>query len=193
MPRKVANEDILQKASELFAQRGYHEVQMDDVARETGVAKGTLYNHFRSKENLYLTIIQQSLATLAHQLEKVYSQSEDSWKNLHNFITHWESFMVKRRHFFCILRKSDSRLMDLKDAKGTLVNERIRKVLCDLLTEGMSKGEFRKMDVNDTCDAILGLAEGQVRSLIERNRTGRVDAGPTLDLLRFGMADGREF
>ena len=46
---------IIDAAAQLFAERAYHEVRMDDIAAGAGVAKGTLYLHFRDKEALYLT------------------------------------------------------------------------------------------------------------------------------------------
>jgi AcrR family transcriptional regulator len=52
---------ILEAAAQLFAERPYHEVRMDDIASRAGVAKGTLYLHFRDKGALYLALIEDGM------------------------------------------------------------------------------------------------------------------------------------
>ncbi|WP_333655728.1 TetR/AcrR family transcriptional regulator, partial [Dissulfurispira sp.] len=54
-------DSILGVATELFSKRPYHMVVMDDIARKARVAKGTLYYHFRSKEDLYVALLQDGL------------------------------------------------------------------------------------------------------------------------------------
>ncbi|MBE1295346.1 TetR/AcrR family transcriptional regulator [Phycobacter azelaicus] len=49
---------ILQAAMMCFAQKGYHATKMTDVARAAGLAKGTLYLYFSSKDELILTLVQ---------------------------------------------------------------------------------------------------------------------------------------
>ena len=55
--RERKREKILNAAAELFSNKNYHEVMMDDVAKLISVAKGTVYNYFTSKEELYFTIM----------------------------------------------------------------------------------------------------------------------------------------
>ena len=47
-PRR--GQQILEAAAQLFATHRYHEVRMEDVAAEAGVAKGTIYRYFKDKE-----------------------------------------------------------------------------------------------------------------------------------------------
>jgi AcrR family transcriptional regulator len=48
---------LLAVARKVFGRHGFHEVSMDDVAREAGVTKPILYDHFASKEALYLALL----------------------------------------------------------------------------------------------------------------------------------------
>jgi AcrR family transcriptional regulator len=52
---------ILEAAAQLFAERPYHEVRMDDIAARAGVAKGSLYLHFKDKGALYLALIEDGM------------------------------------------------------------------------------------------------------------------------------------
>lgn len=66
--REQREQLILQAAEELFLERGFHETSVDDIASRVGIAKGTVYLHFPSKEELVLVLIErnhtQFLATL---------------------------------------------------------------------------------------------------------------------------------
>lgn len=57
IPDPTRGDHILEMAAQLFAQRHYHEVRMEDIALQAGVAKGTIYRYFHDKEDLYLALI----------------------------------------------------------------------------------------------------------------------------------------
>ncbi len=61
---------ILQAAEEVLAEKGYHETSMDEIAARVGVAKGTVYLHFPSKEDLVFALFEQELVTWCQQLPK---------------------------------------------------------------------------------------------------------------------------
>src|SRR5574340_427846 len=50
---------ILRAASELFAERGYHATSLEDIAARVGIAKGTIYLHFASKDDLVVALMKQ--------------------------------------------------------------------------------------------------------------------------------------
>jgi AcrR family transcriptional regulator len=51
--REEAKSRILEAANKVFAERGYHEATMDDIAKRLGVSKGAIYLYFSSKEDLF--------------------------------------------------------------------------------------------------------------------------------------------
>lgn len=79
--------NILEKARELFASRSYDSVTMDEVAAHCGVAKGTIYYYFSSKEGLFMSISRLFYRRLDEELEEMeFSCFEDMLKY---FILHW--------------------------------------------------------------------------------------------------------
>jgi TetR/AcrR family transcriptional regulator, fatty acid metabolism regulator protein len=52
--RKERERLILDAAEELLAEKGYHEMSIDEIAARVGVSKGAVYLHFSSKEELLL-------------------------------------------------------------------------------------------------------------------------------------------
>ena len=52
---------ILSTASRLFAEKGYSNATTSEIAREAGVAEGTLYHHFGSKDGIFLTLFDETI------------------------------------------------------------------------------------------------------------------------------------
>ncbi|MGM7682318.1 TetR/AcrR family transcriptional regulator [Cytobacillus sp. Hm23] len=61
---------ILETAMKLFAQNGYHNTSMQEIAHESGVAKGSLYNYFSSKEELFLSIFKHFYEHFTKQMSE---------------------------------------------------------------------------------------------------------------------------
>jgi AcrR family transcriptional regulator len=59
---------IIDAAAKLFAERHYHEVRMDDIAAKASVAKGTIYLHFKDKDDLYQALTLDSLRKLSERI-----------------------------------------------------------------------------------------------------------------------------
>src|SRR5438874_5038072 len=61
---------ILQAAEEVLIEKGYHETSMDEIAARVGIAKGTVYLHFASKEDLVFALFERDLQKLQQALEE---------------------------------------------------------------------------------------------------------------------------
>ncbi|PAQ14029.1 TetR family transcriptional regulator [Bacillaceae bacterium SAOS 7] len=68
-------EQILQISLQLFASRGYHKTKISDIVREVGVAQGTFYWYFKSKEAIALEIIHKGTQSLLEVVSQGYRQS----------------------------------------------------------------------------------------------------------------------
>ncbi|MFX1582474.1 MAG: TetR/AcrR family transcriptional regulator, partial [Promethearchaeota archaeon] len=53
-----AKKRIVEAAITVFAKKGYHKTKMADIAKEVGVSKGTLYQYFKSKKELFEAVVQ---------------------------------------------------------------------------------------------------------------------------------------
>jgi AcrR family transcriptional regulator len=58
--RARTRQSLLDAAAETFAERGYHQTPIDSVSERAGVAKGTIYNYFASKEEVLRALIRQA-------------------------------------------------------------------------------------------------------------------------------------
>ncbi len=71
--KKQARETIMDSASQLFFELGYHGTGMDDIASKIGVTKGTLYLYFRSKEELLIETCRRNMLLLEDNLNNTIS------------------------------------------------------------------------------------------------------------------------
>lgn len=63
--REATTAAILKAARKLFAARGFDDTSIDDIASEAGVAKGAVYHHFESKEEIFTQVLENVQAELA--------------------------------------------------------------------------------------------------------------------------------
>lgn len=66
---------ILDVAEEVLAEKGYHDASMEEIAARAGVAKGTLYQHFPSKEDLVFALFERNLALFEHTLKQAVASA----------------------------------------------------------------------------------------------------------------------
>jgi AcrR family transcriptional regulator len=87
---KEAN--IITAAEKVFMEVGFKNAKMDDIAREAGITKVTLYSYFQSKENLYLALTYRALQLL---IERYYESIEryNSQSGLESSLSLFETFM----------------------------------------------------------------------------------------------------
>lgn len=62
---------IVRVAEEVIAEKGYHDTSMDEIAIRAGVAKGTLYQHFPSKEDLIFALLEQNLLLFEQTIQGI--------------------------------------------------------------------------------------------------------------------------
>jgi AcrR family transcriptional regulator len=81
-PRTLAPADrraaILDAATEVFAAEGYAAARLDEVARRAGIAKGTIYLHFRDKQDLFEQLLQSLIAPVLDGLEALAARDDIS-------------------------------------------------------------------------------------------------------------------
>jgi len=67
-------ERVLECAKKAFARHGYAGANVNQMAREAGISVGSLYQYFRTKENLFLTLIEESHGTLTGVIDEIFSR-----------------------------------------------------------------------------------------------------------------------
>lgn len=80
--RESRREELLAAAGELFARQGFEGASMRDVARAVGMLPGSLYYHFASKEEMFLTVHAEVVEDMVRRVGDAVRGAEDPWDRL---------------------------------------------------------------------------------------------------------------
>ena len=167
-------EKILEAAADLFSRKNYHEVMMDEVARLTDIAKGTVYNYFESKEELYFTIMSQKLNNLNSSLKEKTAGEISCIESLHSYVIHLYMFMMKYPSFFLMYQKEYLNAENDFCEQLKSQNEELKSILKGILRKGIRDNQFRNLDEDFAVKLILGSIFGGVQRGIANDYTGQI-------------------
>lgn len=170
--KEKKRERMLEVAAELFSKKNYHEVMMDDVARLTDVAKGTVYNYFSSKEELYFTIMSTKLSNLNSSLKFKIASEISIIDSLHTYVIHLYMFMMKYQNFFLIYQKEYMNAQNEFCDELRAMSDDLKSILSDVIYKGKRENQFRDIEESFAVKLVLGSIFGAVQRGIENKYSG---------------------
>lgn len=153
---------ILDVASQIFSEKGYHMVTMDEVAMRAQVGKGTIYRYFEDKEDLYFSIIEEGLNFLTEGLEQEHRSSGQLADKLRRMVHAIVLSFIDHLPFFRIINGDEGRFIVRKKELFEAKRRGIADLLGLVIEEGMAHGVFRKTDRVMTPSMLIGMAWGVV-------------------------------
>jgi AcrR family transcriptional regulator/predicted DNA-binding transcriptional regulator AlpA len=152
-------EEILQAAFEVFSAQGYHNTTMDDIAEKAGVSKGTCYQYFEGKEEIFVATVERSVENLLEEADAASSGARDAAVRLG---IKGLTFMAKYRDvqlmFMGLVSESLSGNRRLRE-KGEEAFSRLAEYLARDIARGIEEGVFRPVDPLTVAYALIGIAE----------------------------------
>ncbi len=158
---------ILDAALRTFVKRGYTKTKVAEIASEAGVAEGTLYNYFPSKEDLLLALFDEKWNAIIHEVKSKINRLDDPNKKLKAIFSSVVRMFRKNRQLAEIF------MIDIKQSSIFLNNYTINRIvefldlIEDILEEGKRKEIYRK-DLNTRVAKmiIFGAAQGILLSWV---------------------------
>lgn len=133
---------IFESAIKIFSHNGYNGATMDSIAADAGVAKGTLYYHFKSKEEIFRYIISEGLQIIRQEIEEIINEKEDAISKIRSLCKIQLGLVYKRKDFFKVIMGQlwgrNSRQLKLREAIDKYLLY-IQKYLEDAIKEGTIK------------------------------------------------------
>lgn len=105
--KRTTKEKILIAARDHFTQFGYVRASLESIARAVGIKKGSLYYFFRSKEDLYAAVFQETYSRIQQHLVAMIDQTREKALPLENAL---EQFLLARVKDGMTMRSVDARL-----------------------------------------------------------------------------------
>ena len=124
LPRDERRAQLLAAALEVFTAAGYHSAAMDEIADRAGVSKPVLYQHFPSKLDLYLAVLDTHIDSLVFAIQRAIQSTPDNAKRVQATIGAYFDFIEAEGEAFRLLFESD---MNVEPA----VRERLNRMTYD--------------------------------------------------------------
>ena len=107
LPRTARRAQLLGAAQEVFVQQGYHAAAMDDIADRAGVSKPVLYQHFPSKLELYLALLDSRSTDLLDAVRGALASTHDNKQRVEATIAAYFEFVDRDGAPFRLVFESD--------------------------------------------------------------------------------------
>lgn len=140
--------EILEAALTVFSARGFAAAKLDDVAKEAGVSKGTLYLYFKSKEALFEAMAMELMRVpVLAQLETI-AKAETATEGLKQLIQFMTRMLddPRRSALPKLIIAESAGFPELARIWLKTVIQPVRKRLVELIEAGIARGEFRAVD-----------------------------------------------
>lgn len=182
-------EQILDAATEVFAQKGFDHARMDDIVEETGLSKGALYWYFKSKDDIIFGIMDRLFRLEFKELEGLTESDAGATEALEAFtevaikdINRMMHFMPITYEFLALAFRNKLVQKAVKQYMNSYVS-----ILDPLIQRGVDSGEFKQVNAREVSAAVGAIIEGTMllwvydRSLIEPEKNIRASINLLLD------------
>ena len=168
LPRDERRAQLLIAALEVFTVAGYHSAAMDEIADRANVSKPVLYQHFPSKLDLYLAVLDMHIDSLVFAIQKAIASNRENSSRVAATVEAYFGFIDSEGEAFRLLFESD---MSLEPQ----VRERLNRMTYDCaaavsavisIDTGLGKEESMMLAVG-----IIGTVQTAARHWLDRDGT----------------------
>jgi len=146
---------IFEASMKLFAEKGYDATSIEEITATVGVAKGTLYYHFSSKEEIFQFLVEEGVKLLKNSIAIKTSKLTNSLDKIRAIVLIELKILVKYESFMTII---------LSDIWGTGPRSKMCRnyvfeyiqMIEEIVEEGIRKGEIIEADANVIASGIFG-------------------------------------
>ncbi|MBB5174691.1 TetR/AcrR family transcriptional regulator [Texcoconibacillus texcoconensis] len=157
--------EIKQVAIRLFSEHGYEKTSLSDIANEVGIKKPSLYNHFPSKEALFLNIVDDVYDGFINHLKKAISSSDriSNEQKLKAALTSTCSFMSEHhlgKMYMRMMLFPPSHLKELAHERFLECEKKMNELFAPVFENAIQKQEIVNMDIQTCIDGFYCLIDG---------------------------------
>lgn len=168
-PQDVHRKNISIAAEQLFFKKGMENTSMNDIAKEAGYSKATLYVYFKNKEELVSILVLESMQKLYDYIKLALEKSNDTKERYREICYALVKYQEEYPFYFKMvlekLKVDFESTHFLPEEKETfLIGERINDLLNNFVKDGMACGEIRSdMEILPTIFSFWGMLSGLIQ------------------------------
>ncbi len=146
---------IFETSMKLFAEKGYDATSIEEITATVGVAKGTLYYHFSSKEEIFNFLVEEGVKLLKNSIAIKTDKLENSLDKLRAIVLIQIKILVKYENFITIILSQIWGNDPRSQMCRKYVFEYIQMIE-EIVKQGIQKGEIIEGDSNVIASGIFG-------------------------------------
>lgn len=161
---EARKQQILEAASVVFTSKGFYETRMEDIADQTGLSKGTLYNYFNSKDDLIIAILNLLFQREFDHMERMdytaLGATQAIWKVVDMALEDYTEMLSSLPMAYEFLALA-FRNKPVQEALRQYF-DRYMEFMTPIIQYGIDQGEFRELDAKDVAIATGAIFEGTI-------------------------------
>ncbi len=166
---------LLNVARRVFGKSGFHGVSMEEVATEAGVTKPILYDHFPSKKELYLALLESDLAVLHEKVREALNSPIGNRERIRaSFEAYFDFVQEEADGFRLLMQETVGAEREFRD-RVAQVREQILSEVADLIVRE-SKGRLQREHAETVALALIGMGETVAQRQLGRSPEMRQEA-----------------
>jgi AcrR family transcriptional regulator len=172
---------ILDAAEKVFGRRGFAEAKISEIAKETGLGVGTLYNYFSSKESIFTALLEDRGEAMAAEIERIARAPGDPIERIWNLVRAKCQFLEAHIDMLEIFAQAGLRSgLGVGKLCGPGFEERKARILGGYelaVREAVKEGKLRKdISARELSASLNGLINGMTNSWMAGSRTSKLTA-----------------
>lgn len=170
-------DEILDCAATLFFRKGYHNTSIEDIAREVGMLKGSLYYYIDSKEDVLYDILQGVMEQAQSAMQKAIVGVSDPAEQLRRGLDQQIEVIIRNQVRVGLFLHEFNALSSRKQQRIQEARRKYQELFVGILKRGQSSGVFVQGDPNLLTNAVMGMCNWIYRWY-------RPETSPTLDTVK---------
>jgi AcrR family transcriptional regulator len=159
---EIRRNQILDAATTVFVRQGFQHARMDDIVEESGLSKGTLYWYFKSKEDIINAILRRLFTGELENLESLLEAEGTVSERLIQLTSDRVTGMKRMSSLVPIIFEFYAVAVHQQWVQQFIGEyfQQFRKLLEDLIQQGIDRGEFRPVDATEAAISLASMYEG---------------------------------
>jgi len=154
--KESTRQRILDAATEVFSEKGYHGAAVDDIVKASQTSKGSFYFHFPSKQDIFFSLVDRLIASLERSAEEAIDQEKGALLKVNAALETVFNTFSKHRSLAKILLVGGVGLGKAFDERLLAIHARFASLIREHLDEAIVEGSIPVLDAEITSYAWLG-------------------------------------
>jgi AcrR family transcriptional regulator len=171
----IRRETIIEAARKLFQDKGYELTTVEEIAAMAELGKGTIYSYFKSKDEIYIAILESEFAVLEERMNEAivnFTTAENALKNLYETFIQYnqERRGFIKAIFLQIEQQPSLKMTEIVRGLKEKSAQWSRSIAC-VLQKGIDNGEFEEFIVERMANTVIAIILG----LIVQSEMGQIN------------------